>query len=800
MGVSTVEQAVGTRQVAHRSRTALLLPTLVVLFFLSGMSGLIYQVLWLRMLALIFGVTVYAASAVLASFMSGLALGSYVAGRYADRTRNALLLYGVAEVLVGLSALATPTALAAVERVYVGLSPSLTDATAVLTLVRFVLAFAVLLVPTTLMGATLPIIVKSSLLQVEGLGQRVGVLYATNTAGAIVGTVAAGFYLIGSQGLNFSFQVAAGINVVVGIVAIAASFAFARGAEDEGRTNGDASHHHSSQVSPLISNRARHLVLVVFVLSGFASLALEVVWFRVLVLFLRATTYAFTVMLATFLLGIAVGSYVVTPLMRRRADWLVWLASIEMAIGVVSLSSLLMLGWSYRILDLGEAILRRPLPYETLIMLIASFLAVFPAALLFGMAFPIGLQLWAVAGTDAKEHVAERIGIFYSLNTIGAIVGSTIAGFFLLPWLGSQLSLAVLASVGLFSGLLLLSTLPPDRRGFAVRAGGVGLLLFAAAAITMPNPFDLAVKHRFEGETLLWREEGVQTTVTVNQQPSGFKLLYLDGLHQADDNPAMVAVHRIIGHMPMVLHPQPQDALVIGLGGGATPGAVSQYPGANVDLVELAQSVVNGSEWFRHVNYDLLRLPNVRLRVDDGRNYMLLTPKRYDVITADLIQPVHAGAGNLYSAEYFRLARNVLKEDGIMLQWIGALPETQFKLIMRTFLSVFPETTLWATTHDGDHLLIGKKKPLELRRADLERKLQDPTTREALAAVGITSWETLLEKYRAGTDALHQYVGEGPILTDDRPQVEYFLSLPRREKQREIEEINSGGIEKYVRP
>jgi spermidine synthase len=271
-----------------------------------------------------------------------------------------------------------------------------------------------------------------------------------------------------------------------------------------------------------------------------------------------------------------------------------------------------------------------------------------------------------------------------------------------------------------------------------------------------------------------WREEGVQTAVSVHA--SQFRRsLYLDGLHQANDTPDMVRLHRIIGHLPMVLHPAPTDALVIGLGGGATPGAVSQYPGTRVQVVELSDSVRKAAAFFAHVNYDVLNQPNVRVRVDDGRNFLTLSGEKFDVITADIIQPVHAGAGNLYSREYFTLVRNALKENGLALQWIGHREPTQYALIMRTFLDVFPHATLW---FDGN-LMVGSTVPLRLSPGILAQKRANPVTAAALDDIGLTSFEVLTSWYTAGPDAMRQFIGMGPLLTDDLPLVEYHRSLPR---------------------
>jgi spermidine synthase len=223
----------------------------------------------------------------------------------------------------------------------------------------------------------------------------------------------------------------------------------------------------------------------------------------------------------------------------------------------------------------------------------------------------------------------------------------------------------------------------------------------------------------------------------------------------------------------MALHPNPRTALVIGLGGGATAGAVSLH-GGEVDIVELAGSVVRGARFFDSINYGVLARPNAHLRVDDGRNFLMLTPKRYDVITADVIHPIFAGSGNLYSVEYFRLLRRVLNPGGMAVQWVAGT-DAEYKIIARTFLSVFPQTTVWG----GGSLLVGMMEPLRLSRRDFEWKLQAAGRAQGLRDLGVESFDRLLAAFDAGPDELAAFVGPGPVLTDDRPSVEYFLSLPR---------------------
>jgi spermidine synthase len=753
-------------------RGGLALPVISALFFVSGLTALIYQVLWLRLLGLAFGVTTYAAGTVLASFFAGLALGSFVGGRLADRPRRPLLWYGVAEVLVGVCALASPEALDGVESLYAELAPALPSGLVPLTGARFLLAFVVLMVPTTMMGATFPLIMKS-VARGGRLGARAGVLYGTNTAGGIAGTLLAGFVLIGGIGIGASFLLAASLNVVVGIAAILASHAFESRREEAAPE--DRAWQVAEEAGPdrfEVPPGTRRLVLVVFGLSGLASLALEVVWFRMLVLYLDVTTYAFSVMLATVLLGIAAGGYAVSPLLERRVDWVRVLALLELCIGVLSMLSLALLANAYELLGPSESLIRgETLAMPAWLMFLTSGLTMLPAALLLGAAFPIGLRLW-VEDREASG-TAEEAGRFYSVNVIGGILGSLLAAFVLIPQLGSRASLIAAAAVSLACGLLLLAACGRRRRGFALAAGAAGMGSFVAIAVAAPDPLSAVVPERQPGERVLLRDEGVQTTVSVQRRPDGLKVLYLDGLHQSNDSPPQLAIHRRIGLLPIALHPDPRNALVVGLGGGATAGASSLFPGVRVDVVELSRGVVRAAELFRDVNHNVLQRSNVRLHVDDGRNFMLLADRRYDVITADLILPVHAGAGNLYSADYFRIARDRLDEDGLMLQWIGARDREQYELIMRTFLDVFPHATLWS----GGSLMVGSKRPLRVRRADFDRKLSDPETRAALEVIGLTSLDSVRAEYVAGPREMRAFVGPGPILTDDQPRVEYFRSI-----------------------
>jgi spermidine synthase len=300
-------------------------------------------------------------------------------------------------------------------------------------------------------------------------------------------------------------------------------------------------------------------------------------------------------------------------------------------------------------------------------------------------------------------------------------------------------------------------------------------ILFVLAAVSLPDIYAAVLARRYHpAERPIFRAEGVQTTVAVHQEPRNRRVLYLDGLHQANDSVAMVRVHSEIGQLPMALHPNPLHALVVGVGGGVTAAAVAAHPKTSVDVVELSRTVVSAVPYFAHVNGNLLQRPNVRVRVDDARNFLQLTSRRYDVITADLIQPIHAGAGNLYSVEYFELARRALQADGLMMQWVGRREEMHYKLIMRTFLKVFPDATLWS----NGELMVGSLRPLRISRATYERQRAVPAVRSAFRLAGLGSFETLIARYTAGPDEMRRFVGDGPVLTDDRPLLEFHRSVP----------------------
>jgi spermidine synthase len=746
------------------------------LLFASGAAGLIYQVAWVRLLGLTFGVTIYAISTVLAAFMGGLAIGSIVGGRFADRVGRPLLVYGLVELAVGLTALGTPLAFGALQNVYAASAQTVDPAQAPLVAgsLRAALAFGVLLVPTALMGATLPLAVRGvRAWRVEadptrGDAWAMALLYAANTSGAIVGCLLSGFWLIGRFGLSETVAAAAVANGLAGLSGLALS----RGATPH-RSARAADRRELPPVTR-IEQRVARAAFVAFGISGAISLAYEVVWSRILAVLFDSSIYGFVLMLATVLAGIAIGGALGGLLIRYHQSIKVaaaTFATLEVGIGVAAVIALASFGTAYSgltdIRDTGPAILARFVRTDLRLMATLCVLTVLPAALLMGATFPVAARLWAAGASG----LGSKLGGIYAANVAGAIVGSVAAGFVLVPNLGAQNSLLLLAICNVAIGVALFVVL--TQRQWAVIGAAAGATAIGIGA--QGQPIHTIVFHEhFPDKQLLADWEGLENTVSVARDADGVQTLYTNSRGQTNDSADLVRYHRVMGHLAALLAPSRSPrALVVGLGAGATPGALAQHTGTQIDIVELSPSVVAAAPYFHVANVEVLSDANVHLRLDDGRNFLLRNRVPYDVVTADVVHPYDAGATNLYSVEYFSLVARSLSPGGIMVQWVSPGTAFEHSLIIRTFLQAFPYATLWL----GGDLLVGSTSPIVVSQSELEARLQDPGARQSLTEVGFNHAQDVLAQFRGTSDQLHAYAGSGgPVLTDDHPILEYFQS------------------------
>jgi len=738
------------------------------LFFLSGFTSLIYEVIWTRKFGLVFGVTTYAVSTVLAAFFAGLAIGSYVAGRLIDRTRlHPLRLYGVMEGLIGVYALVLPVLLALVERTYPAIYGRVGESFTLFTLYRFLISFALLVLPTILMGATLPVLSKLMVDRQDVLGLNVGRLYAVNTFGAVGGTFCAGFLLIPALGVPNTTLAAANGNFLLALIALAISLSPELRAGEPGRVSSDSS-------TPRLLDFSDRLILVLAFTSGLCILALEVVWTRSLVLILGSTTYAFSTMLIAVLVGIAAGSAVFAPLADRTNNRGAVVAFLMFSGGLFAV--------------LGPAIINQ-LPFvflklsdwaygEFRLILVAQFVVcfmlVFVPTFLSGASFPILVKMYS----RGQENVGRTVADIYAVNTFGGILGSLLGGFVLVKQLGLQPSLTVAAlALMAVGGPLAMAIARPWGRGDRT----VGALAMAAAVVFLAfvhprfdtkllfagwGPFaggyyvsrmagstvDVTDRHM---QRLLYHKEGVSASVDVLETPYGERIISVNAQPVATTYLHDMRALRMLGHLPVLLHPDPKEVMLIGMGAGVSTGIIAAYPSVDsVTVVELSEEVPGGAAQFAEWSFDALKNPKVKVVINDGANYVKAVTRQYDIISSDPIHPFIAGNGILYSVDHWQKCKDRLKEGGVLAQWLPLyqLSPTDFATIVGSFRDVFTNATMWFCGIDT--VLIGVRGEFRIDTERMAAHMSDPAIMADLVAMGVHEPADVLGWYVCGPDQM----------------------------------------------
>jgi predicted membrane-bound spermidine synthase len=690
-----------------RSKTVL---AYSLLFFLSGATGLVYQLLWVRVLYQSFGSTIQSITTVVAAYMGGLGLGAWLFGRIADRSRRPAALYGWLEIAIGIFGIVSPLVLSLAHSLYLGLGGGGVA-------LRFGLAALVLLVPTTLMGATLPVLTRAFMEEDRTrLKPSLGRLYGVNTLGAVVGTALAGFFLIEFIGVRVSLWLTAATNLGIGAVAL--WFGRSPSPTDPGRQPGE----NRSPPRDLI----RTLALILLGVTAFASLLNEIAWTRVLVMIVGGSTYAFTLVLVVFLLGIGLGSVIVARRSGPRADTAASAALAQGLTGVGAAALFLFFGLLpvyiiavFQIPDLGAT-------PRLLLMGVAVGAVVLVPALGMGMTFPLLTDL--TARPDAAR--GTDVGAAYALNTVGSILGAVLTGFVLVVAWGTQTTLRAGLAINGLAALALawaaargIAEGSADDRRLRVRVLGAGVLgvlaLLAAAAapgwstrlidlgptIYARTKMDAAQRQAFlehRGTRQLAFKEGWNATVSVWENETG-RSLRVNGKVDASDRGDM-GTQIMVGLAPVAARPGATSALVIGYGSGVTARVLADVPGmTRVRVIEIEPAVLAMDTLFRHVNGGVLRRPGVTAVVDDARSALQLHAERFDVIMSEPSNPWVAGIATLYTPEFFRIVRSRLADDGVFCQWVQLyqLPLPIVAGIVRNVQEVFPHVEVWfGESHD----------------------------------------------------------------------------------------------------
>ncbi|MBI3493424.1 MAG: tetratricopeptide repeat protein [Acidobacteria bacterium] len=774
----------------------------VLLYTASGAAALVYEVAWTRLLTLQLGHTVAAASTVLAAFMGGLAIGAWATGSRVtapDRTTDPLKMYAALEIGVAVAALLLPFALRATVP---ALAWAYADGEAPVRfgLLRLAICLGLVGVPAVAMGATFPIATRWYATSPADAGR----LYAANTAGAAVGAIAAGFWLIPVLGLRGTTWIGIALNTAAAAGALwiaSASTIDAEIAEPAETT---------PKATPRISLRAQHvlrspssspapmLALTAAAVSGFAALIYEVAWTRLLALVIGPTTYAFATMAAAFIAGLALGSAAGTRLARRVERPAVWLALV-LAAGAVAANTAAWYGATRMPLIVANQVADPAANFSGVIFAqaIGVALLLMPMTLALGATFPLALAAAGHASTVVRD--TARV---YTANTVGAITGALAAGFVLIPQLGLRATIrdaAVLAALG-GAGCLAAAL---RASGTATRQQEVigfpmAVAIVTVSAIVLAPPWDRALlasgAYKYapylgavdldavlRAGTIEYYKEGAAGTVSVRLL-TGTRSLAIDGKVDASNGGDMLT-QRLLGLLPVLIHGRARDVCIIGLGSGVTVGA-ALGPGTvhRADVVEISPEVVEASHFFDAENGRALAQPGVRLIVGDGRSHLLFTPRRYDVIVSEPSNPWMAGVASLFTREFFEAARSKLKPEGLLCQWAHTydISPADLRSIVRTFSSVFPHATLWLVG-DGDLLLIGANADaITERLTAVEAGSGQGATASLLADVGIaehTAPFALLSLFAGGPREIERYAGNATMQTDDRTGLEY--SAPR---------------------
>jgi spermidine synthase len=785
-----------TIEIADAHSTEQWLPVLLLLFVGSGAAALIYEIVWFQMLELFVGSSSVSIGVLLGTFMGGMCLGSFLLPRFISPRHHPLKVYAFLEIAIGVIGLLLLLVLPLVGHVYTawggyGVSGYL---------LRGVVASICLLPPTLAMGATLPAVARWVQTTPSGVSW-LGFFYAGNIAGAVMGTLLAGFYLLRVFDMNTATYVAAAINFAVGGLGLLVA--------SRTRATADVGDSESNPQSPIPNpmerssgSSDRALVYVAIALSGFCALAAQVIWTRVLSLLFGASTYTFSLILAVFLIGLGIGSSlgsIIAKTVERPRVALGWCQLLN--VGAMAWSAyMLMESLPYWPINTS---ITTSIWYNFQLDFVRAFWAVLPGPILWGASFPLALAAVARRGEDP----GRLVGGVYAANTVGAIFGSVIASLVLVYWFGSQRAQQVLMIVSGMSGLLLLA--PAELSGTPGRLSGsrrIGplrwvaptllvLALGAAAFLirTVPTIPGILVAYGRYAATWMGQQgdifyvgEGLSSSVAVSR--FGEVMNYHNaGKVQASSQPQDMRLQRMLGHFTTLVPKSPKKVLVIGCGAGATAGAVSIDQNVETLIIAEIEPLVPRvvSEHFGEHNFNVVRNPKTHVVIDDARHFLLTTDERFDAITSDPLDPWVKGAATLYTKEFFELAKSKLNPGGtvtLFVQLYESTPEA-VKSEIGTFFEVFPNGVIWGNTHQGrgyDTVLMGTVEAPHFNIDEWETRLNSPgytAVKDSLREISIYSAIDLFANYAGRASDMKAYLADAQINRDRDLRLQYLAGL-----------------------
>lgn len=761
------------------------------LFLASGFTGLVYEVVWIRLFSLNFGNTAQALSTVAAVYLGGLAIGAVLAGRLTVKSpMDALRYYGIAEILTGAYALAIPSLI----QITTPWLASVYDSGGNTLFLRAVLCVAILAPATVFMGATLPLLAmwNGNSEQSRGLAS----LYSLNLAGAASGALLSGLSLLPMLGYSRTLWFACGLNIAIGVVAMVQKGAAPVAEPIATPKPAGRQPKRAAAIAPVrTANRTVWLGLAFF--SGFVCMLFEVAWARVSGLLLGPTASTVTLMLGSFLAGLAIAAILTQRILRnnnlRAIEW--WLCGAQIA-------SVILVAWAYLITGAAPGMVAEwvsthsdaPGRIELMKFGLLS-MTVTPLAIALGATFPLLLRV----SPNTDGLYARYVGGVYGINAAGCIVGSLLTGWLLIPLLGTQ---PTVFAGGILCGLMALAMVWNTRpallpRAAIAMAGIVAIVIFVLPRWNMERMTAGGYKYAeyTSDQSLLGRgqlaylREGVSGTVVVRKN-GGSTILAIDGKVDATDAGGDLLTEKLLAHIPLLLARNQESVCLIGLASGVTAGAALTYPIDSLDVLEVSREVVEASHFFDAANGRPLEDRRTKLIVNDGRNHLLLTGRRYDVIVSEPSNPWIAGMNNLFTRDFFRIAKSRLQPGGLFAQWfhIYNMPGDDLRSLMRAFHEVFPTAALWRM-NDGDVLLTGiagEEWPSEIREIPA-------TAKSDLNGAGVDDPMLLWSMYVMGGEDIGRFAGDAKPNTDDRPWLEFHgqRDLHAQTDSRNVDELEA---------
>jgi len=732
---------------------------------------------------------------VLATYMGGLAFGAFYFGKYADKVVNPIRLYGLLELGIGGYCLAYPFIINVVGELFIDVASKLGGSSSQngLLVLKFLLSFGTLIIPTFLMGGTLPILIKYVCKNIADSGKDVAVLYFVNSFGAIIGTGLCGFYLIRVYGVENTVYFTGFFNILIGVIALV----FSKRIEKTTISKVTATLNGTSNQEIFHTSIVRMATIAALV-SGFIAMLYELAWIRLLSNILGSTTYSFTLMLLAFISGIALGSFIVSLIIKRIKNLVFFLTICQLG---TAFSMVLMLPLyerlPYYLMKFSSSIGNSPENFNSFLRLefLFCFLIMLIPSLFSGMSLPVISRI----ANCGLQFLGKSIGGIFSINTLGSVLGALLTGLLFIPFLGVKMTLELGVLLNGVLAIIILSNTNVSKKvklgsslTFVVLVIGYKLLfpswnqnflisgVFRLLNTEAVSSYAEFVEQQNEGQKILWYKEGVNANVAIRE--SNFegviqKTLVINGKADAS-SVADLQTQVLLGQIPLMLYPNRGNALVIGLGSGITCGSALRHPIKSLDVVEIAAEVVECNSFFKEENYDFTKDPRVKIYIDDAITQLKINSKKYDYIISEPSNPWIAGIGNLYTIDFFELCKKRMTKSGVLAQWFHTYDVNNdlFQLVVSTVCKVFPHVTIWKAS-DSDIIILASVKPQPADFKAMEQKMKQPKIANDLARIKMFDVPSLLSTQVVSARNNPYAFLNKEVNTTDKSPLEYLAPI-----------------------